>query len=33
VLWSRLGRFDPAGLLALRWEIGAALGDRRLFDH
>jgi uncharacterized protein YcaQ len=27
VLWSRLGRFDPAGAEALRWE------KRRLFEH
>jgi len=27
VLWSRLGRFDPADLEGLRWE------KRRLFEH
>jgi uncharacterized protein len=27
VLWSRLGRFDPADLEALRWE------ERRLFEY
>jgi uncharacterized protein len=27
VLWSRLGRFDPAGLEGLRW------GERRLFEY